>query len=216
MHRQVRHQRGFTLVELLVVIAIIGVLIGLLLPAVQAAREAARRTQCISNMRQIGLALDMYIQSQGPRGKFPIVARLPTVQPRDETFPSLAEVLGPYTENNSEMFHCPSDVYYLTEDDPTDVSYFHHEGLSYEYDQRRLTPWDSVTQRYKPKTREQVLMPQVREDRPAGDEVNGPRSSSRVWIAYDFMPFHGPPSENGSQNYIYLDGHVDAIVVAEE
>jgi len=50
------HRRGFTLVELLVVIAIIAVLIGLLLPAVQAARESARRSSCLSNIRQIGLA----------------------------------------------------------------------------------------------------------------------------------------------------------------
>src|SRR4051812_921231 len=64
------HRRhAFTLVELLVVIAIIGVLVALLLPAIQAAREAARRSQCLNNLKQLGIG---FLNYESTRKQFPM------------------------------------------------------------------------------------------------------------------------------------------------
>ncbi len=112
--------RGFTLVELLVVITIIGILIALLLPAVQAAREAARRTQCMNNLTQIGLALQNYesahtvlppgvVDKQGPIQNRPegyhmgwLVQLLPYIE-EGNMFDHVDFSVGVYDEKNAAV-----------------------------------------------------------------------------------------------------------------
>jgi len=98
-----RQRSGFTLVELLVVIAIIGVLVALLLPAVQAARESARRIQCSNNLKQIGLAIQLYEDSK---------KELPYT--RRDWFGTVNVLLMPYLEQGNLFDQWDFDIsYYL-------------------------------------------------------------------------------------------------------
>jgi prepilin-type processing-associated H-X9-DG protein len=129
-----RRRSGISLIELLVVIAIIGLVIGLLLPAVNSARELARRTACKSNLRQIGVAFQTYLDSRGGVwAKFPDAAVMPsqelffyvapvvpkpappTPDPSRPLKPGITTALASFTEGNREVFRCPSDSDYFVQ-----------------------------------------------------------------------------------------------------
>ena len=90
-----KNRSGFTLIELLVVIAIIAVLIALLLPAVQAAREAARRSSCVNNMKQIGLAINNYesVNTSYPPGGLAVITATTKASVNNASFSTHARLL---------------------------------------------------------------------------------------------------------------------------
>lgn len=107
-------KRAFTLVELLVVLAIIAVLAALLLPVLGRARESARATACLSNLHQIGLALQIYVQENN--NKLPVLRDAPTdpAVAATNTFPTINKVFLTQL-GNTNVLRCPSDFQQLFE-----------------------------------------------------------------------------------------------------
>jgi len=176
---------------LLVVIAIISVLAALLLPTLSRAKEAGRATACLSNLRQIGLGLQMYVSEN--RNRMPVM-RDRSVTTLTNELPSPDQVLS-NSVGNANVFKCPSDRW---PDDQEKLllgagaTFFHQTGTSF--------AWNSL------------LNGQDAEHLSAMGLKFNPH---QMPLMYDKEKFHLPRGESKAQNWLYADGHIKNLLLFE-
>jgi prepilin-type N-terminal cleavage/methylation domain-containing protein/prepilin-type processing-associated H-X9-DG protein len=206
--------RGFTLIELLVVIAIIAILAAILFPVFARAREQARKATCQSNLKQIGMAIQFYIQDHdetfpntgnpnlwmGRYWRWPIAPYLAYSRRRDPTAPAddLKSV-----GSDTHVLACPSD----------DTARSQWDATTYAYSAAFYLSADQIRQMT---TRLAVLSPP---GRPVSQPLAGVQFPAQKVVVGEWLSNHEDPRTaswwdwKGARNYLFVDGHVKFLPV---
>lgn len=217
------HRRGFTLLEILVVIGIILLLAAVLFPVVSRVRATGRRTTCASNLRQLGVALNLY--AQDVRSLYPVIDADAASNP-DKCAP-WADKLFPYVKSE-KIFECPSNPYGLyrsgcpadDKSDPEHVTTWSGSyNLNINYGFALRNAQGQITRAYIPR----ATMSTARYTRPSttilvldgdGTYVNPGfdplnRSQEQPLVSHTQLESYGVPDRHeGGVNAGFADGHV--------
>lgn len=213
--RTYRHG-AFTLIELLVVIAVVGILAGFLLPALSGVKVQAHRTGCLSNMRQIGLAMQMYADDHE--------GYLPTTTHGATTNVSWIYTLAPYVGAVDNIRICSADPKGPERRELKGASYIMNEFTSVD----AVDPFGNVLESYR---RLDVLLHPTETitafecANALGASIYNDHTHSRNWLSWAAVTADIQPDRHrrggarldhshGSANYLYADSHVSSVEAA--
>lgn len=209
-----RKSTGFTLIELLVVIAIIAILAAILFPVFAQARAAARKSVCLSNMKQIGLGMMMYVQDYDEKYS---PNRLPNdYNPGAPGGATWRYTVTPYTKNN-KIFFCPDDTRNVNWSEAYLDAVYYNNGntgnyhLSYAYNGGVFNTGNGVKQAYIQAPATLLMIQETRMEYPDLGYWCTPWDLSGV---FHLTGAGAWSSHGGMLNWCFADGHAKAMKLA--